>query len=74
MILGKVKIQNFKSIKDTGWIFLSKGDLINILAGQNESGKTSFLRALKFFEEGIYDTFEDEDRRMEESPRVDCTG
>lgn len=73
MILGKIRIQKFKSIKDSGWIYLSNTDLITILAGQNESGKTSFLRALKFFEEGKYDSFEDEDRRMEEPPRVDCT-
>lgn len=73
MILGKVRIQNFKSIKDTGWVHLSKTDLITILAGQNESGKTSFLRALRFFEEGAYDTFEEDDRKMGEHPRVDCT-
>jgi predicted ATP-dependent endonuclease of OLD family len=73
MILGKVQIQNFKSIQDTGSVYLSKGDLVTILAGQNESGKTSFLSALRFFEEGSYDSFEDEDRRMDESPRIDCT-
>lgn len=73
MILRKVRIQNFKSIRDTGWVHLSRSDLITILAGQNESGKTSFLRALRFFEEGAYDSFEDEDRRMDEFPRVDCT-
>lgn len=71
MILGKVKIQNFKSIKNSGWIFLSKGDLVTILAGQNESGKTSFLRALRFFEEGAYSTFEEDDERLESFPRVD---
>jgi predicted ATP-dependent endonuclease of OLD family len=73
MILGKVRIQNFKSIKDTGWVYLSRTDPITILAGQNESGKTSFLRALRFFQEGVYDTFEEEDRRLGEPPRVDCT-
>ena len=71
MILGKVKIQNFKSIKNSGWIFLSKGDLVTILAGQNESGKTSFLRALRFFEEGAYSTFKEDDERLESFPRVD---
>jgi len=73
MILGIVQIQNFKSIHDTGPVYLSKGDLVTILAGQNESGKTSFLRALRFFEEGAYESFEEEDRRMDEFPRVDCT-
>lgn len=71
MILGKIRIQNFKSIKDTSWLHFSKSDLITILAGQNESGKTSFLRALRFFEEGAYSTFEEDDERMDCFPRVD---
>jgi predicted ATP-dependent endonuclease of OLD family len=71
MILGKLQIQNFKSIKNTGWIYLSKKDLITIIAGQNESGKTSLLRALRFFEEGAYDTFKEDDERLDSFPRVD---
>jgi len=73
MILGKIRIRNFKSIIDSEDVYLSKSDLITILAGQNESGKTAFLRALKFFEEGAYDGFEEEDRRMRTSPRIECT-
>lgn len=71
MILGKVRIQNFKSIKDSGWVYLSKKDPITILAGQNESGKTSFLRALRFFEEGAYSTFEEDDLRLDSHPEID---
>ncbi len=73
MILGKIRIQNFKSIKDTGWVYLSRTDFITIAAGQNESGKTSFLRALRFFEEGEYPTMKDDDYRIDTHPRVDCT-
>lgn len=69
MILKKVRIQNFKSIIDTGLLYFSTTDLIKILAGQNESGKTSFLKALKFFQDGI---LSDDDRRMDVEPRVDC--
>ena len=73
MILKKIRIQNFKSIIDSGDIYLSESDLITILAGQNESGKTAFLRALRFFEEGSYDGFEEEDKRRGASPKVECT-
>lgn len=72
MILWKVRIQNFKSIIDTGDVYLSKWDLINILAWQNESWKTSFLKALKFFQEWKYETFEEFDKRLDDFPRVEC--
>lgn len=73
MILWKIRIQNFKSIIDTWDVYLSKTDLITILAWQNESGKTSFLKALKFFQEWKYDTFEEFDRRLDDYPCVSCT-
>lgn len=73
MLLQKICIQYFKSIINTWWIHLSQDDLITILAWQNESWKTSLLRALRFFEEWAYDWFEENDRRLELSPRVDCT-
>lgn len=73
MILWKVRIQNFKSIIDTWDVYLSKTDLITILAWQNESWKTSFLKALKFFQEWKYDTFEEFDRRLDDYPCVSCT-
>ena len=41
----KFRIQNFRSIVDTGWRNLSP-DNITVLIGQNESGKTSVLQAL----------------------------
>ena len=45
------RIQNFRSIVDTGWHNLAH-DNITSLIGQNESGKTSILEALKAFHDG----------------------
>ena len=45
------RIQNFRSIIDTGWTYLSP-DNITGLIGQNESGKTSMLEALNSFFSG----------------------
>ncbi len=42
------RIKNYRSIKDSGICYLS-GDNITILAGKNESGKTSILEALEDF-------------------------
>ena len=42
------RIQNFRSIIDTGWTYLSP-DNITGLIGQNESGKTSILEAINSF-------------------------
>jgi len=45
------RIQNFRSIVDTGWQQLAH-DNITSLIGQNESGKTSILEGLKAFHDG----------------------
>lgn len=52
MIFKAFRIKNYRSIVDTGWIHLSP-DMITALIGQNESGKTSVLEALKSFYDGI---------------------
>lgn len=56
MKLKKFRIKNFKSITDSGDCYLT--DTITILAGKNESGKTSILEALEDFDtdEKIRDT------------------
>lgn len=69
MRLIDFRVRNFKSIIDTGTVYLSRQDLITILAGQNESGKTSLLKAFKFFEEGNYTDF-NEDKRIDKFPEV----
>lgn len=51
MKLLAFRIQNFRSIIDTGWAKLSP-DNITGLIGQNESGKTSILEALNSFYTG----------------------
>lgn len=52
MKLTSFKIQNYRSIINTGWIKLAP-DNISALIGQNESGKTSILEALNSFSNGI---------------------
>jgi len=51
MQLVAFRVQNFRSIVDTGWHQLAH-DNITSLIGQNESGKTSILEALKAFHDG----------------------
>ncbi len=58
MKLKKFKITNFKSITDSGDCYLT--DTITILAGKNESGKTSILEALEDF---------DTDKKIRESAK-----
>jgi len=47
--ITKISIKNFNSIKDSGDIIFS--DNLFVLAGQNESGKSSILEALKAYED-----------------------
>jgi predicted ATP-dependent endonuclease of OLD family len=51
MQLVAFRVQNFRSIVNTGWHQLAH-DNITSLIGQNESGKTSILEALKAFHDG----------------------
>jgi energy-coupling factor transporter ATP-binding protein EcfA2 len=41
--LTRVKIENYKSVEDSGWVDI--GD-VTCLVGKNEAGKTAFLQAL----------------------------
>ena len=43
MKLTSCRVQNFRSIIDSGWVDI---DDIAVIVGKNESGKTSFLKAL----------------------------
>jgi hypothetical protein len=52
MKLLTFQIKNYKSIQDTGVCFLSDQDNVTVLAGQNESGKSSVLQAIYDFEMG----------------------
>lgn len=48
MKLIKFRIKNYKSIKNSGWCWLSSD--LTILAGKNESGKSAILEALHDFD------------------------
>jgi len=56
MKIRSFRIKNYKSIIDSGECRLSDFDNITILAGQNESGKSSILQALRDFESQKLDT------------------
>jgi predicted ATPase len=51
MKISKIRIKNYRSIKDSGEILLS--DNLFVLAGQNESGKSSILEALNSFQQQV---------------------
>ena len=55
MKLASFRIQNYRSIIDTGNVELSDNDNVAVFAGQNESGKSSILKALRDFEEQEFD-------------------
>jgi len=55
MKLISCRLQNFRSIIDTGTFWFQKDDGISILAGQNESGKSSILKLLRSFSTGEID-------------------
>lgn len=73
-MIKRVRIKNFKSIKDSGLIDFSEN--LFVLAGQNESGKSSILEALNAYEE---EEFEREDLNFEQEQlnnleqEVSCT-
>ena len=70
MKLRAFRIRNYRSIIDTGWCYLAF-DNITSLIGQNESGKTSVLEALKsFYERKISD---DVLRSDISYPMIECT-
>jgi DNA repair exonuclease SbcCD ATPase subunit len=69
MQLVAFRIQHFRSIVDTGWHQLAH-DNITSLIGQNESGKTSVLEALKAFHDGRL--IEDMLRSDLSLPEVSC--
>lgn len=56
MKLKTFRIKNIKSIIDSGVCHLAS-DNITIFAGQNESGKSAVLEALRYFSNGIDENF-----------------
>lgn len=70
MRLKAFRIENFRSIVDTGMQTISP-DNITCLIGQNESGKTSILEGLQVFSSG--EISEDVLRSDLSLPRVSCS-
>ncbi len=60
MKLLEARVQNYKSINDTGWVEL---DDLTCLIGKNESGKTAFMEALGRFNpdygDGSFDPYKE---------------
>lgn len=66
MRLSRVRVTNYRSIHDSGWVDIK--DNITCLVGKNESGKTSFLVALEHLSpvddaRGAFDVTKDYPRR-----------
>ena len=63
MKLKAFRVFRYRSIIDSGDCYLSPNDGITILAGQNESGKSSLLEALKHYEDATPcpEAYRDED-------------
>lgn len=69
MKLLSFRIFNYRSIIDSNWCELSSDNITGII-GQNESGKTSVLEALKSFHSGVVS--EDIIRSDLSKPKVSC--
>ena len=69
MKLLSFRIFNYRSIIDSNWCELSSDNITGII-GQNESGKTSVLEALKSFHNGIVS--HDIIRSDLSNPKVSC--
>ncbi len=67
----KFRIKNYKSIVDSNDCYFSKG--LTILAGKNESGKTSILEALEDFHENNEIREEAKSINSEEDPEISVT-
>lgn len=67
MIIEKVHIKNFRSIKDSGFVNLESD--LNLLIGGNEAGKTSILRALESFSTDLF--YEKEDLALHSEGSID---
>ncbi|MGI4760554.1 MAG: AAA family ATPase [Janthinobacterium lividum] len=74
MKLKSFRVTNYRSIIDSKECFLSPSDGITILAGQNESGKSSLLEALKHYESNTpcLEAYRDEEDKNKR-PKVYCT-
>ncbi|MEQ9237099.1 AAA family ATPase [Coleofasciculus sp. E2-BRE-01] len=72
MYLAKFRLYNYKSFRDSGWLEFSPG--INIIVGQNNSGKTALLEALTLNFENVphrsLRTLPNSDSRLDDESRA----
>ena len=66
--IDSVRIQNFRSINDTGQVDLESE--ITALIGRNESGKTNFLKALQSFNPDYF--YDHEDLCQDNLDELEC--
>jgi energy-coupling factor transporter ATP-binding protein EcfA2 len=83
MELTELRVQNYRSLSDTGWVEL---DELTCLVGRNESGKTAFMRAAEklnpAYGDGEYvpyaeyprDEWPEYSNRHEEDPDIVASG
>ncbi|MBC6606159.1 AAA family ATPase [Hymenobacter sp. BT188] len=72
MKLVSFRVYNYKSIIDSKECYLSPSDGITVIAGQNESGKSSLLQALKDYEQRNFDEEAKRDDEPFKQPIVEC--
>ncbi len=73
MRLQSFRVRNYKSIVDSGPCRLSDNDNILVLAGQNESGKSSGLQALRDYESGELQRGALRHFPIIQYPEIECT-
>ncbi|MEQ9481782.1 AAA family ATPase [Coleofasciculus sp. F4-SAH-05] len=73
MFLVKFRLYNYKSFRDSGWLEFAPG--INIIVGQNNSGKTALLEALTLNFENVphrsLRTLPNSDSRLDDESRAE---
>jgi len=73
MFLAKFRLYNYKSFRDSGWLEFKAG--INIIVGQNNSGKTALLEALRLNFEDVphrsLRTLTNSDSRLDDESRAE---
>ena len=56
MRVNRIQLDNFRSFETTGEIHF---DDVNVLIGENNSGKSSIIRAIRYLQQGILDAAKD---------------
>lgn len=68
MKIKEIKIKNFRSIIESETILID--DRITVLAGKNESGKTTILKALNAFGNDLFEEIDKPNGKTDANPTV----